>query len=212
MRVATFNVQRGTPSAGAREAGLSAGDALEAAATELSELGLDVLALQEVDEPLRGLAPSAYRSLSAASNLANRRFAPARRLLTAFAAALRGRRRSGYGIALATRLPVLSWKVLRLPSWKSPIRRDLSGERGVAGRYIRFEEQRMAIVAALDAPPIWRRIRPSTPANWPGWSAACRGSPGVAAFAGLRSSCSGISTWTWRRCAGRADSAFWLRA
>ena len=151
MRVATFNVQRGTPSAGAREAGLSAGDALEAAATELSELGLDVLALQEVDEPLRGLAPSAYRSLSAASNLANRRFAPARRLLTAFAAALRGRRRSGYGIALATRLPVLSWKVLRLPSWKSPIRRDLSGERGVAGRYIRFEEQRMAIVAALDA-------------------------------------------------------------
>ena len=117
MRVATFNVQRGTPSAGAREAGLSAGDALEAAATELSELGLDVLALQEVDEPLRGLAPSAYRSLSAASNLANRRFAPARRLLTAFAAALRGRRRSGYGIALATRLPVLSWKVLRLPSW-----------------------------------------------------------------------------------------------
>ena len=151
MRVATFNVQRGTPSAGAREAGLSAGDALEAAATELSELGLDVLALQEVDEPLRGLAPSAYRSLSAASNLANRRFAPARRLLTAFAAALRGRRRSGYGIALATRLSVLSWKVLRLPSWKSPIRRDLSGERGVAGRYIRFEEQRMAIVAALDA-------------------------------------------------------------
>ena len=49
MRVATFNVQRGTPSAGAREAGLSAGDALEAAATELSELGLDVLALQDVD-------------------------------------------------------------------------------------------------------------------------------------------------------------------
>ena len=62
--MATFNVQRGTPSAGAREAGLSAGDALEAAATELSELGLDVLALQEVDEPLRGLArrPRTWRT------------------------------------------------------------------------------------------------------------------------------------------------------
>lgn len=117
MRVLTLNLQHAAPARTPAGVGGRAGrDTLRRAGDELAGVGADVVLLQEVD---RGLRRSG--GLDQAAVLADRlgmthRFAAS--LAGSVGGSLLPARTStpgsGYGVALLTRLPVVTWHVMRL--------------------------------------------------------------------------------------------------
>ncbi|RTE48564.1 endonuclease/exonuclease/phosphatase family protein [Actinobaculum sp. 352] len=144
LRVGTFNLQSGTPSTP-----LKVDEAIRQTADRLAAERLDILALQEVSMP-RGQSRPPLRVITDVAGMAWMQFAAARRAPTDMIYRVARRQEYGYGVVLATREPPMFCKSLRLPSWKSPVRRDRTGRRGIAGRYLRVEEQRRAVVVILN--------------------------------------------------------------
>ena len=143
MRLATFNVLHGRAPADGRVD-------LDRFAAAVRMLDADVLALQEVDRAQPRSGSADLTAIAAeAGGYASARFVPA----------LRGEpgswRRAtdhdadgapAYGVALLSRLPVLSQRTVRLPALRVPVPVVLSGRRRV--QVVR-DEPRVAAVARL---------------------------------------------------------------
>lgn len=145
MRLATFNILHGRSPADGRVD-------LDRYRAAVRRLDADVLALQEVD---RDQPRSHGADLTALA--ADAMDAPAHR----FVATLHGTpdlwsaatgelqpRTAGYGIALLSRLPVLSWHALALPALKGPVPHRVPGKRRPV---IVRDEPRAAVAAVVDA-------------------------------------------------------------
>ena len=147
MRVATFNILHG--------ASLADGHVdLVVLGASVASLHADVVALQEVD---RNQPRSCHADLAAVA--AEAMGAVDHR----FVAAMVGRpddrwvaadgtetdEAPAYGIAIASRFPVVSWKVLRLPTFRAPAPHRPRGERRPT---VVREELRVALAAVLETP------------------------------------------------------------
>ena len=146
MRLATFNVLHG------RSPADDSVD-LDRFATAVATLDADVLALQEVDrgQPRSGGADLTAVAAEAGGYVAHR-FVPALTGLPgAWSPASGGDARDApaYGVALLSRVPVLSWQTVRLPALSVPTPVWFTGRRRPQ---IVHDEPRAAAVARLDAP------------------------------------------------------------
>jgi endonuclease/exonuclease/phosphatase family metal-dependent hydrolase len=147
MRVASFNLLHGLSPDDGRV------DPARLAAAVRS-LDVDLLALQEVDraQPRSGRLDLTAVA-AAAMGAVDHRFLPA--LLGtpggAWVRATDARPADGpaYGIALLSRLPVTSWRVVRLPWLRVPVPLRLPGRRLPA---VVREEPRVALVAGVSSP------------------------------------------------------------
>jgi endonuclease/exonuclease/phosphatase family metal-dependent hydrolase len=164
MRVATFNILHGRS--------VDGGVDLDRLRTSVQRLDADVLALQEVDveQERSGRADLTAAAAEAMGAVAHRFVAaisgtPGATWMAATGEELPGT--AGYGIALLSRYPVLSWQVLRLPPVPFRFPMYLPGPRRMI---VVDDEPRAAVVALLDTP--WG---PITFANThlsfvPGWN------------------------------------------
>ncbi|WP_123027170.1 endonuclease/exonuclease/phosphatase family protein [Mycolicibacterium stellerae] len=164
MRVATFNILHGRTAGG--------GVDLDRMRESVLRLDADVLALQEVDvdQERSGRADLTAVAAEAMGAVAHRFVAaiagtPGATWMAATGEELPGT--AGYGIALLSRYPVVSWQVLPLPRlpFRFPMYSPGSGRVMVVD-----EEPRTAVVALLETP--WGQI---TFANThlsfvPGWN------------------------------------------
>ena len=162
MRVATFNILHGrSPSDGRVDP--------DRLADAVRELDVDVLALQEVD---RGQSRSDRLDLTAVAQEAmgavDGRFVAA---LSGepggWTAATDREEATGYGVALLSRLPVRSWRVVRLPALGLPVPVRFRGRRPVLVR----DEPRVAVLAVVDSPLGQLAVAATHLSFLPGWNA-----------------------------------------
>ncbi|HEV7899643.1 MAG TPA: endonuclease/exonuclease/phosphatase family protein [Planosporangium sp.] len=168
MRLVTFNLMHGR----SLHDGQVDPARLRAA---VAELDADVLGMQEVDrdQPRSGRADLAALAAAALGEQAAHRFAPAvigtpGETFRTVTAADAGVGEPHYGVALATRWPVLSWRVVRLPAarMRSPV--YVPGPTG--GVILLDDEPRVLLAAVVDGP-----LGPMTVATThlsfiPGWN------------------------------------------
>ncbi len=147
MRVATFNILHGASSAD--------GDVdLDVLGASVASLHADVVALQEVDRHLtRSGDVDQARVVAEAMGATDHRFvaalagSPESRWSAADGSEPAGS--PAYGIAIVSRHPVVSWKVLRLPTHRfAPAPYRPPGERMTLVR----EEPRVAMAAVVETP------------------------------------------------------------
>lgn len=142
LRVGTLNIQYAKPTEASHETSLfehlsiteSGAESVEELAKLLQQQDLDVLALQEVDEG-RMRSSGVKQAELLASRLG---------MTTLFAPTVHS-----YGLAILTRLPVKSWKILTLPSPRLPIHRDPNGLRGYKGWFVKWSEKRVCAYAVI---------------------------------------------------------------
>ncbi len=144
-RVLTSNIQAGTSAAGRRT------NAEELAAA-YDGVQVDVLALQEVDQDQhRSGRINQLQVIADALDLPHRRYAAAigsdLRYSRKPAASIGDHSGPGYGVALASRYPVISWFTTRLPRSVSKLP---MWQRGRLGWWV--HEPRVALVAVLQGP------------------------------------------------------------
>ena len=146
MRVATFNILHGRT--------VGDGVDLDRLRASVQRLDADVLALQEVDfeQERSGRADLTAVAAEAMGAVAHRFIAsvsgtPGATWMAATGAEQPGT--AGYGIALLSRFPVISWQVLHLPRvpFRFPI--YLPGSHRLM---VVHEEPRAAVIACLDTP------------------------------------------------------------
>ncbi|AQA01838.1 endonuclease [Mycobacterium sp. MS1601] len=165
MRMATFNILHGRS--------VHDGEVrLDRLADSIKELDADVLALQEVDldQPRSAMADLTAVAAEAMGAVSHRFVAAIAGTPGATWMAATGTEQpgtSGYGIALLSRFPAISWQVLRLPRipFRFPMYLHEPGKVLVVD-----EEPRAAMVARLETP-----LGPMTVANThlsfvPGWN------------------------------------------
>ena len=144
MRLATFNVLHGRAPADGRVD-------LPRFASAVASLDADVLALQEVDRAQPRSGGADLTAVAAeAGGYVEHRFAPALTGLPGSWRAAQDDEREdapAYGVALLSRLPVLTWRTLRLPALAVPVPVVFSGRRRV--QVVR-DEPRTAAVGVLD--------------------------------------------------------------
>jgi endonuclease/exonuclease/phosphatase family metal-dependent hydrolase len=147
VRIATFNILHGRSPADGRVD-------VDRLAAAVESLDADVLGLQEVD---RGQPRSMRADLTAVA--ATAMGAPEHQFVAALsgtpggtwmAATGEGQPGSaGYGVALLSRYPVVSWRVVRLP----PLRASVPMWSRLTGRpFLARDEPRVAVAAVLDGP------------------------------------------------------------
>jgi endonuclease/exonuclease/phosphatase family metal-dependent hydrolase len=145
MRVATFNILHGRT--------VGDGVDLDGLRASVQRLDADVLALQEVDfeQERSGRADLTAVAAEAMGAVAHRFVASVSGTPGATWMAATGAEQdtAGYGIALLSRFPVVSWQVLRLPRvpFRFPIYLPGSDRLMVV-----HEEPRVAVIARLDTP------------------------------------------------------------
>jgi endonuclease/exonuclease/phosphatase family metal-dependent hydrolase len=153
LRLATLNLQHGRANAGDRPGPPLPPPALFRA---LAGVDVDVLAVQEVDvgqERSGGVDQAAL--VAAATGLRHVRFAAA---VAGDVRSSRSRARPttatpGYGIALASRYPVLAWFAQPLPSVpRLPERRAAALPRAIARARVLADEPRVLLAAVIQAP------------------------------------------------------------
>jgi endonuclease/exonuclease/phosphatase family metal-dependent hydrolase len=168
MRLATFNVMHGR----SLTDGLVDPQRLRQA---VGDLDVDVLGLQEVDrdQPRSGGADLAAVAAAALGERVAHRFAPAvigtpGERFRAVTLADPGDGEPHYGIALATRWPVLRWQVDYLPA--APIRAPVyvPGRRGAV--LLIDDEPRVLLTAVLDAPGGPLTVATTHLSFVPGWN------------------------------------------
>lgn len=139
MKFLTFNIESGRPNS-SWQADPSL--ALGAAARQLGNLAPDVVGFQEVrrgsGEPRHLLADCGPMQVV---------FAPAQRRFFRVLRKLTGRKRFGYGIALASRYPIEAWKIVNMPTLHNPIVARPQGR----GWHFRVDVARVAILAVIEA-------------------------------------------------------------
>lgn len=150
MRVVTVNIQHGHPLAG------GPGSAARLALA-VADVCADVLALQEVD---KGQARSGQDDQTAV--VAEALAMPWSRFAAEFAGSERGLRRravpahvpdrAGYGVALLSRWPVVSWHVRPLRPGPTRVPRRTGRGWHVLGRYVRVDPPRVLLAAVLRTP------------------------------------------------------------
>src|ERR1700754_4483759 len=151
MRMATFNILHGrSVHDGSVE--------LDRLADAIKRLDADIVALQEVDldQPRSGKADLTAVAAEAMGAVAHRFVAaiagtPGATWMAATGEELPGT--AGYGIALLSRYPVVSWQVLRLP--RLPFRFPMYSP-GSGRPIVVDEEPRTAVIALLETP--WGQI------------------------------------------------------
>lgn len=164
MRVATFNILHGRTVGGRVD--------LDCLRTSVHRLDADLLALQEVDveQDRSGRADLTAAAAEAMGAVAHRFVAAISGTPGATWAAATGAEQpgtAGYGIALLSRFPVISWQVVRLPP--VPLRFPMYRPGG-DGVWVINDEPRAALIARVDTS--WG---PITVANThlsfvPGWN------------------------------------------
>ncbi|MGY4712338.1 endonuclease/exonuclease/phosphatase family protein [Mycolicibacterium sp. CBM1] len=165
MRMATFNILHGRS--------LDDGQVnLERLSTCIKRLDPDVLALQEVDcdQPRSSLADLTAIAAAAMGATSHRFVAaiagtPGATWLAATGSEQPGT--AGYGIALLSRYPAISWHVLRLPRLRMRFPMYLPGPHRVG---IVDEEPRAAMVAQLDTPLGLMTVANTHLSFVPGWN------------------------------------------
>lgn len=165
MRLATFNILHGrSPADGVVD--------LDRFRAGVSRLDADVLALQEVD---RDQPRSHGADLTAVA--ADAMAAPQHRFVATLAgtpdiwSAATGElqpRTAGYGIALLSRLPVLSWHALALPALRGQVPYLVPGRRRPI---LVRDEPRAAVAAVVDAPEGPVTVVATHLTFLPGWNA-----------------------------------------
>jgi endonuclease/exonuclease/phosphatase family metal-dependent hydrolase len=166
VRIATFNVLHGrSPSDGIVD--------LERFATAVADLDADVLGLQEVDRDQPRSHGADLTALAAeAMGAREQRFVAA--LVGTpgeeWTAATDGEPSAsrGYGIALLSRYPVVSWQVIRLPALRAGLPMWIKDSR--APVWVR-DEPRVAVAAVLDGPFGEFTVCTTHLSFLPGWSA-----------------------------------------
>lgn len=168
VRLATFNLMHGRSLAD----GLVDPQRLRRA---VADLDVDVLGMQEVDrdQPRSGGADLAALAAAALGDRAAHRFAPAvigtpGESFRAVTAADAGDGEPHYGVALATRWPVLSWQVTYLPA--APLRSPVfvPGPRG--GVLLLDDEPRVLLAAVVDTPAGRWTVATTHLSFVPGWN------------------------------------------
>jgi endonuclease/exonuclease/phosphatase family metal-dependent hydrolase len=139
-------------------------------------LDADVLGMQEVDrdQPRSGGADLAALAAGALGERAAHRFAPtvigtpgeAFRTVTAADA---GVGEPHYGVALATRWPVLSWRVFRLPAARMRAPVYVPGPSG-GGMILLDDEPRVLLAAVVDGPAGPMTVATTHLSFLPGWN------------------------------------------
>jgi endonuclease/exonuclease/phosphatase family metal-dependent hydrolase len=165
MRLATFNILHGRSPADGRVD-------LDRFSAGVRGLDADVLALQEVDRD----QPRSHGA-DLTSVAADAMEAPEHRFVATLAgtpdlwSAATGElqpRTAGYGIALLTRLPVLSWHALALPGLRGRVPVVLHGRRRPV---LVHDEPRAAVAAVVDAPEGPVTVVATHLTFIPGWNA-----------------------------------------
>lgn len=165
MRIATFNILHGRSPADDRVD-------VDRLAAAVKSLDADVLGLQEVD---RDQPRSMNADLTAVA--AEAMGAPEHQFVAALSGtpggtwmAATGEEQPGsasYGIALLSRLPVVSWRVVRLPAL--PVRVPV-WFRGARGPTIVGDEPRVAVAAVLEGPHGHFTVANTHLSFIPGWN------------------------------------------
>jgi endonuclease/exonuclease/phosphatase family metal-dependent hydrolase len=168
VHLATFNLLHGRS--------LSDGQVhAERVAAAVADLDADVLGLQEVDrdQPRSGGADLAAVAAAALGEPVAHRFAPAvigtpGETFRAVTAADPGDGEPHYGIALATRWPVLRWQISYLPA--APVRAPVyvPGRRG--GVVLLDDEPRVLLAAVVEAPTGPLTVATTHLSFVPGWN------------------------------------------
>lgn len=165
MRLATFNILHGR-SPGDGEVNLGR------FATAVARLDADVLALQEVDRDQPRSHNADLTAVAAeALGASEHRFVATLAGMPGVWAAATGDRQptaSGYGIALVSRYPVLSWHTLTLPALRGRV--PMHVHAGWRPTLVR-DEPRAALAAVLDAPGGPLTVVATHLTFIPGWNA-----------------------------------------
>ena len=166
MRLATFNILHGR----------SPGDGrvdLDRFASAVRDLDADILALQEVDrdQPRSGGADLTAVAAEAMGAVDSQFVAALSGTPGGTWMAATGDEQPGsasYGIGLVSRLPVVSWRVVRLPALRAKVPMWFKGRR----RPIMVsDEPRVAVAAVLEAPHGQLTVTNTHLSFMPGWNA-----------------------------------------
>jgi endonuclease/exonuclease/phosphatase family metal-dependent hydrolase len=166
VRIATFNILHGrAPADGTVD--------LDRFASAVASLDADVLGLQEVDRNQQRSHGADLTALAAAAMGArHQRFVaalagtPGEEWTPATGGEPTGSR--GYGIALLSRYPVVSWQEIRLPALRAGLPMWFKGTR--APMWVR-DEPRVAVAAVLDGPFGEFTVCATHLSFLPGWNA-----------------------------------------
>jgi endonuclease/exonuclease/phosphatase family metal-dependent hydrolase len=166
VRIATFNILHGR----SLDDGIVDVDRLDAA---VRGLDADLLGLQEVDrEQPRSLGADLTAVAAEAMGAVEYRFVAALAGTPGGAwTAATGDEQPGaavYGVALLSRYPVTSWRVIRLPAMRAGLPMPLPGTRRPV--WVR-DEPRVAVVAVVDGPFGEVTVCTTHLSFMPGWSA-----------------------------------------
>jgi endonuclease/exonuclease/phosphatase family metal-dependent hydrolase len=168
VRLATFNLMHGRSLYDGQVDPARLGEAV-------AGLDADVLGMQEVDrdQPRSGGADLAALAAAAMGGRAAHRFAPAvigtpGETIRTVTASDAGVGEPHYGVALATRWPVLSWRVARLPAarMRSPV--YVQGPTG--GMILLDDEPRVLLAAVVDGPSGPMTVATTHLSFIPGWN------------------------------------------